>query len=148
MNYRTLAVLLLIAAIIVAWEVYATPKTEDKKLYPETVNRTYFDDSKEANNTVALLIKTRKPLTEEQIQILRSSGVRKLSASELKTVYHSLIEEDRVDEVKSLNFVEGIYPYKTKTTDHSPEHISKLMPAHLRTAPKPAYTMNPREVLM
>jgi hypothetical protein len=86
----------------------------EDKLYPETVGQTYFDDSIEANNTVALLIKTCKPLTEEQIQILRSSGVKKLSASELETIYHALIEEDMVDEVKSLDFVESVYPYKMR----------------------------------
>ena len=28
--------------------------------------------------------------------------------------YHSLIEEDKVEEVKNFEFVDDVYPYKTK----------------------------------
>jgi len=109
--------ILAIAIVFIAvWFILSYPTEEVVKPehYPETVGQTYFDDSKEANNTVALLIKTCKPLTEEQIQILRNAGVKELSASEIETIYHSLIEENKVDEVKNLNFVEDVYPYKAK----------------------------------
>ncbi|MDN5295633.1 MAG: hypothetical protein PWP01_1143 [Methanosarcinales archaeon] len=99
-------------------DCYYDTSYEDKnnhgRLYPETVEYTYFDDYKLINNTDSFLIKTYKPLTEEQIKILRNSGVRKLSASEIETVYHSLIEENRVEEVKDLDFIEDVYQYKTK----------------------------------
>jgi len=84
------------------------------RLYPETTGYTYFDDYELINNTASFLIETYKPLTEKQIKILRNLGVRKLSTSEIETVYHSLIEENRVEEVKDLDFVEDVYQYKTK----------------------------------
>ena len=48
---------------------------------------------------------------------MRDSGVRLLQTSEIATVYHSLIEENKVEEVEEvekLDFVEYIYPYKTR----------------------------------
>jgi len=117
MNKKLLFGILAIAIIVTAvWVIlsYPTERVAKPEHYPETVGQTYFDDSKKANNTVALLIKTYKPLTEDQIQILRNSGVKKLSASEIETIYHGLIEENKVDEVKNLNFVEDVYPYKVK----------------------------------
>ena len=85
-----------------------------KLIYPNDVINTIFDDSEKINNTAGFLIKCYKPLTENQIQVLRDSGVRLLQASEIPTVYHSLIEENKVEEVESLDFVEYIYPYKTR----------------------------------
>ena len=82
--------------------------------YPKTTGITYFDDWKLINNTDSFLIKTIKPLTEEQIQILRNSGVRKLSASEIETIYNSLIEENKIKEVEELDFVDYIYHYPVK----------------------------------
>ena len=85
-----------------------------KLIYPNDVINTIFDDSEKINNTAGFLIKCYKPLTENQIQVLRDSGVRLLQASEIPTVYHSLIEENKVEEVEKLDFVEYIYPYKTR----------------------------------
>jgi hypothetical protein len=85
-----------------------------KLIYPNDVINTIFDDSEKINNTAGFLIKCYKPLTENQIQVLRDSGVRLLQASEIATVYHSLIEENKVEEVESLDFVEYIYPYKIR----------------------------------
>jgi len=85
-----------------------------KLIYPNDVINTIFDDSEKINNTAGFLIKCYKPLTENQIQVLRDSGVRLLQTSEIATVYHSLIEENKVEEVEKLDFVEYIYPYKTR----------------------------------
>ena len=87
---------------------------EIEEIYPKTVGITYFDDWKLINNTDSFLIKTLKPLTEEQIQILRNTNVRKLSSSEIKNVYHGLIEENNVKEVEGLDFVNSVYLYQTK----------------------------------
>ena len=114
-------------AIVVAagWLILSYPtevvvnsgKSKETKIYPGTVGITYFDDYKLINNTASFLIQTSKPLTEEQIATLRNSGVRKLSTSEIGTVYHSLIEENKVEEVEELDFVEDVYPYKIKISD-------------------------------
>ncbi|HJH26202.1 MAG TPA: hypothetical protein C5S37_05360, partial [Methanophagales archaeon] len=90
---------------------------KETKIYPGTVGITYFDDYKLINNTASFLIQTSKPLTEEQIATLRNSGVRKLSTSEIGTVYHGLIEENTVEDVEHLDFVEDVYPYKIKISD-------------------------------
>ena len=86
----------------------------DKLIYPGDVINTIFDDSEKINNTAGFLIKCYKPLTEHQTQILRDSGVRLLQTSEIATIYHSLIEENKIEEVEILDFVEYIYPYKTR----------------------------------
>lgn len=83
-------------------------------IYPKTTGITYFDDWKLINNTNSFLIKTIKPLAEEQIQILRNSSVRKLSTSEIENIYHSLIEENKIKEVEKLDFVDYTYHYPTK----------------------------------
>ncbi|MGP8320905.1 MAG: hypothetical protein ACT6FE_01060 [Methanosarcinaceae archaeon] len=83
-------------------------------VYPKTTGITYFDDWKLINNTDSFLIKTIKPLTEEQIYILRNLGIRKLSASEIENIYHSLIEEYKIKEVEDLDFVDYIHPYLIK----------------------------------
>lgn len=90
------------------------PLENTNKIYPKKVIHTFYDDYKLANTTAAFLIKTYKPLTEKQILILRELGVRELSTSEIETIYHALIEEERVKDVKDLDFVEDVYPYKTK----------------------------------
>ena len=86
-----------------------------KLIYPNDVINTIFDDSEKINNTAGFLIKCYKPLTENQIQVLRDSGVRLLQTSEIATIYHGLLEENKIEEVESLDFVEYIYPYKTRT---------------------------------
>ena len=97
------------------------PKDCSEEIYPEDVKFTYFDDREKINNTAGFLIQIYEPkpfqsmlLTGEQIQILKDSGVRVMQSSEIEYVYHSLIEEDKVDEVKNLDFVKDVYPYKTK----------------------------------
>lgn len=85
-----------------------------KLIYPNDVINTIFDDSEKINNTVGFLIKCYKPLTENQIQVLRDSGVRLLQTSEIATIYHGLLEENKIEEVESLDFVEYVYPYKTR----------------------------------
>lgn len=87
---------------------------EEKKVYPKTVGITYFDDHELINNTTAFLIRCHKPLNEEQIRILRNYGVRKLSTSEIENIYHSLTEEDKVEVIRDFDFVDDVYPYKTK----------------------------------
>jgi len=87
---------------------------EIEEIYPKTVGITYFDDWKLINNTDSFLIKTLKPLAGEQIQILRNTNVRKLSSSEIENVYHGLIEENNVKEIKELDFVNSVYLYQTK----------------------------------
>ena len=87
---------------------------EIEKVYPHEVGYTYFNNYKLINNTDSFLIETYEPLTEEQIKILRNSGVRELSSSEVKTVYHSLIEESKVNEIRNLSFVKRVYHYKLK----------------------------------
>ena len=73
------------------------------RIYPKDVINTIFDDSGKINNTEAFFIWTYEPLTKDQIQILMDSGVRVLKTSEILIIYHSLIEEDKVDKVKNLD---------------------------------------------
>jgi len=40
--------------------------------------------------------------------------MRVLKDSDIPTIYHSLIEEYTVDEVKKLDFVKAVYTYKTR----------------------------------
>ncbi len=97
-----------------------------KLIYPNDVINTIFDDSEKINNTAGFLIKCYKPLTENQIQVLRDSGVRLLQASEIETIYHSLIEENKIEEVENLDFVEYVYPYKTKI-EPTKEMVDKIV---------------------
>lgn len=88
---------------------------DEEEIYPEIyVKFAYFDDHEEINNTAGFLIKCYTSLTENQIQTLRNSGVKLLQASEIATIYHSLIEENKVEEVENLDFVEYVYPYRTR----------------------------------
>ena len=89
-------------------------ENSSKLIYPSDVINIIFDDSEKINNTTGFLIKCYKPLTEYQTQILRDFGVRLLQTSEIATIYHSLIEENKIEEVEILDFVEYIYPYKTR----------------------------------
>ena len=95
------------------------PLENGEKIYPEDVKFTYFDDSEKINNTSGFLIKLYEPIAKDeygawQVQTLRDSGVRLLQASEISTILHSLIEENKVEEVENLDFVEYIYPYKIR----------------------------------
>ena len=85
-----------------------------KLIYPNDVINTIFDDNEKINNTAGFLIKCYEPLTENQIQILRDFGVRLLQTSEITTIYHSLIEENKVEEIETLDFVEYVYLYKIR----------------------------------
>lgn len=92
---------------------------DEKEIYPEDVKFTYFDDREKINNTTGFLIKLYEPIAKDeygawQVQTLRDSSVRLLQASEIPTVLHSLIEENKVEEVETLDFVEYVYPYKTR----------------------------------
>jgi hypothetical protein len=84
------------------------------RVYPEDAGRPFFDDWESISNTASFLIRTHDPLTEEQIETLRRSGVRKLAPSEIDMIYHSLIEEDQVERVRELEWVEDVYPNKLK----------------------------------
>ncbi len=97
-----------------------------KLIYPNDMINTIFDDSEKINNTAGFLIKCYKPLTENQIQVLRDSGVRRLQASEIETIYHRLIEENKIEEVENLDFVEYVYLYKTKI-EPTKEMVDKIV---------------------
>ncbi|MBA7530772.1 hypothetical protein ES705_22982 [subsurface metagenome] len=90
-----------------------------EEIYPAEVKFTYFDDREKINNTAGFLIKLYEPIAKDKygsqrVETLRNSGVRLLQASEIPTVLHSLIEENKVEEVENLDFVEYVYPYKTR----------------------------------
>ena len=109
-------------------------KNPAEEIYPEDVEFTYFDDSEKINNTAGFLIKLYEPITKDElgaqrVETLRSSGVRLLQASEIPAVLHSLIEENKVEEVEELDFVEYVYPYKTRTTKIEPtkEMVEKII---------------------
>lgn len=90
-----------------------------EEIYPEDVKFTYFDDREKINNTAGFLIKLYEPITKDeygawQVQTLRDSSVRLLQASEIPTVLHSLIEENKVEEIETLDFVEYVYLYKER----------------------------------
>ena len=103
-------------------KISETTEFEQKKMiiyrfYPAEVRNTIFDDSEKIRDTASFLIQTKEPiinLNGSEVQTLRNSGVRVLKYSDIPTIYHSLIEEDRVDEVKKLDFVKAVYTYKTK----------------------------------
>ncbi len=106
-------------------KISETSEAEEKtmiiyRFYPAEVKNILFDDSEKIQNTAGFLIQTYDPLWEpeyeykDKIQILRNSGVRVLKTSDIPIVYHSLIEEDKVDEVRNLSFVKAVYPYKTR----------------------------------
>ncbi|MBN1193840.1 MAG: hypothetical protein JXA08_00595 [Methanomicrobiaceae archaeon] len=80
------------------------------QVYPEDAGRPWLYDRESISNTASFLIRTHNPLTEEQIEILRRTGVRKLAPSEIDTIYHSLIEEDQVEGVRELEWVEDVSP--------------------------------------
>jgi len=86
---------------------------EKERIFPK-VGTTYFSDLKLINNTASFYIETYKPLTKEQIEILRRCGVRELSSSEVKTIYYGLIEESEVKRVENLSFVKDVYSPKVK----------------------------------
>ena len=93
------------------------PKDCSEEIYPAEVKFTYFDDREKINNTAGFLIKLYEPIAKDmygsqRVETLRNSGVRLLQASEISTVLHSLIEENKVEEVESLDFVEYVYPYQ------------------------------------
>lgn len=88
-----------------------------EEIYPADVKFTYFDDREKINNTAGFLIKLYEPIAKDKygsqrVETLRNSGIRLLQASEISTVLHSLIEENKVEEVESLDFVEYVYPYQ------------------------------------
>ena len=90
-----------------------------EKIYPKEVKFTYFDDSEKINNTDSFLIKLYEPIGKNEygswrIETLRNNGVRLLQPSEIPTIFHSLIEENKVEEIENLNFVECVYAYPIK----------------------------------
>lgn len=121
-NWTLRFIALFIISFLIGWIICSLlfqgmkPPEENsaKLIYPNDVINTIFDDNEKINNTAGFLIKCYKPLTEEQIQILRNCCVRLLQTSEIATIYHSLIEENKVEEVENLDFVEYVYPYKTR----------------------------------
>jgi len=124
-NWTVKFIALFIISFLIGWTICSflfqgmKPPGDEKEIYPEDVKFTYFDDREKINNTAGFLIKLYEPIAKDeygalQVQTLRNSGVRLLQASEIATVLHSLIEENKVEEVETLDFVEYIYPYKTR----------------------------------
>jgi len=95
-----------------------------QRIYPETTGPPFFYDRELTVNTAAFIIRTDCPLSGEQIQTLQETGVRRLAPSEYDTVYHSLVEEDRVGDVGALGFVEDLYPHKIKEGDDEMADLS------------------------